>query len=720
MSCKEKLNFYSSKFNLDTFSVSKPFLCKIINQIENLNISDDDIFFLLKTIADLNIEELTNTISEEDILNWLISLLDINPNIRQIVTYIEYLLLKFNSNSFKELKAQRNLIIKLINYFLYKEQKPNDLAIAIILSLFIDNFNFGLWHDLGFIYDKLSKFKEGLLCYIVVSKIGIIKSQFSIVEEAFSLINDDLDLKIEKDPKLPIFLKQRIKDFEQITEKLLAELDSLSINLNHKIRKKFFELLTSLNRWLEIMLTIEGYSQIFAISSRSNFLTLSLKDLNLGLNIEKFRGLSAKLIEDFPIFSFSEKDFQKNFSLKKGEGLLFLYSRPEGTFYELWISTEKFKLYWIKSKLFGFNRILPLQPKQKQKYLGYIPHYKNRKEWKTPYEHIQTLFNTIKFFVETLKDEEGSLLNEVLKSNSPYPILKDLIKETFNTDKITFNEYISKALLLYSKLIDKVLNALNKLFKPLIDEICKKAKEYNLHRIYIVPFGEAINVPLHALKNSNGNYLIQEVEIAYLPPLRFNSHLSIKFQNDFSICAIKGSSHFYPEETLKEFPSVLIDNEEAFQKDLTCKVIHFETHASVDLEDEFQSLLILFDKYVGLKEFYERYLPKGYLGVLLACEVGFGKKLGLDLSFSFPLSFALKGYSEFLLPLLDIPYEPIIDFIRKFYENYRLFRDLPTAFRQTVVTHYLNINEKKEDPFSFPWKIFLPFKKIGGGHNANG
>ncbi len=255
---------------------------------------------------------------------------------------------------------------------------------------------------------------------------------------------------------------------------------------------------------------------------------------------------------------------------------------------------------------------------------------------------------------------------------------------------------------------------LNKTLNGVADGIKKFAEGKNVERLYVVPCGDLVNLPVHALRTSEDRTLIDELEIAYLPPLgmvgdRENPNSwqdevlvledDAQFEEANVIKEVFGSNSSREVKSRKEFVEILKNGERY-------RIIHISAHGYTKPESAELSWVKLKDGKLTPVDVLS--LPEGFAEhvVMSSCLVGFGGRAGIDLSFGFPYAFLSRRVKSFLAPVFRVSEEGARIFFETYYKNLLEHEDVVNAYSQTCRTL-----EKADNPMK-EWRHFLLYSSV--------
>ena len=260
----------------------------------------------------------------------------------------------------------------------------------------------------------------------------------------------------------------------------------------------------------------------------------------------------------------------------------------------------------------------------------------------------------------------------------------------------------------FTKVLDNVL-------KRTSSDIADKIKEFaigkNVRRLYVVPCGELVNFPVHSLRTSDGKTLIEEFEIAYLPPVGMIGDNRDRSSKLDAVLVLEDNTQFSESEVLEKVFSEteVINSRSEFMKrvkDNQYWIVHISAHGHTKPESSELSWIKLPDGMITPTDILS--LPEGFAehAVMSSCLVGFGGRAGIDLSFGFPYAFLSRRVKSFLAPVFRVSEEGARIFFETYYRNLLKHEDVVKAFSQTCRTL-----EKADNPMK-EWRYFLLYSSM--------
>jgi len=235
-----------------------------------------------------------------------------------------------------------------------------------------------------------------------------------------------------------------------------------------------------------------------------------------------------------------------------------------------------------------------------------------------------------------------------------------------------------------------------------VEDICLRSIPKGMKKIYFSPFGDLNLLPLHALSNGEGDWLIKDYEIAYIP---FISLLDRKLQNESN-----GENLFISTDEFKdegEQYKTFVDGKSISNIDSTqfkvqvhnqkYNILHLSTHGLSDLDNPLNSHLQFKDSILSLLEIHGLKLDVN-LVVLSACETNLSQLKGADEILAFERAFLVAGAKNVITTFTTVNIEQTNDFMESFYKNYTKHKSISKTFQQACMEDIKN--------GSMEWSLF--------------
>ncbi|KKG07023.1 tetratricopeptide repeat protein [Methanosarcina mazei] len=243
--------------------------------------------------------------------------------------------------------------------------------------------------------------------------------------------------------------------------------------------------------------------------------------------------------------------------------------------------------------------------------------------------------------------------------------------------------------------------------------------------IYLIPYGLLHYLPLHAIlikdrQLDRKKRLIEYFPIVYLPSLTILKYAQIRNFQCLKPCISIGYTPYDYQKEVFEGEAKLVAKQFNVEpilgdmaksdvlKNVSSNVIHASCHGGFDLEDPFNSGLILKDGILTAREIFQMNIKTNLL-VLSACQTGLNSQKSGDDLVGLTRAFLYAGARSLIVSLWSVESRSTYEYMKNFYKELNQISNKAEALQQIQVDF---INGKYGDVYSHPY-FWAPFIMIG-------